>query len=223
MNHLQKPTRLFAILALAILLVSCTGPTAVVQPTQDIPQIRTESAQTVVAKLTIAAALQPASTATTAPTATQEAEAPTATSMPSPTTAPVVATATLIPTTRPASSGVFPTATRRAGPDQAQFIEQRPTDGTDFNAGEEFDGVWTFKNIGTTTWSTDYDYRFSDGTNFSPVTVYALPKAVAPGETITIYADMVAPDTTGRYVSYWELTNTNGDVFFEFYVVIDVR
>ena len=223
MNHLQKTTRLFAFLALVILLVGCTGPTAVVQPTQDIPQIRTESAQTVVAKLTIAAALQPASTATAAPTATQEADAPTATSMPSPTTAPVIATATLIPTIKPPSGVVYPTATRRAGPDQAQFIEQKPTDGTNFAAGEEFDGAWTFKNIGTTTWSTDYDYRFSGGTNFSPVKFYALPKSVAPGETITIYADMVAPDTAGRYVSYWELCNTNGDVFYQFYVVIDVK
>jgi hypothetical protein len=223
MNLLQKTTRLFATLAFVIILVGCTGPTAVVAPTQDIPQIRTESAQTVVAKLTIAAALQPASTSTAAPTATEAVEPATATSMPNPTPPQVLATATPIPTIKPPSGVVYPTATRRAGPDQAQFISQEPLDGTDFSAGQEFDGAWTLKNVGTTTWSVDYDYRFSGGTNFSPVKFYALPKSVAPGETITLYADMVAPDTAGRYVSYWELCNTNGDVFFQFYVVIDVK
>jgi len=220
MNLLQKTTRLFAILAFAIILVGCTGPTAVVAPTQDLDMVRTEAAQTVVAKITIAAALQPTATytATVVPT-----DVPTATTMPSPTPLPELATATLIPTVKPPSGVVYPTATVRSGPDQAQFISQEPKDGTKFTAGEEFDGAWTFKNVGTTTWSTDYDYRFAGGTNLSPVKSYPVTKTVAPGETITLYADMTAPDSTGRYVSNWELINGNGDVFFQFYVVIDVK
>jgi hypothetical protein len=225
MNLLQKTTRLFAILAFAVILVGCTGPTVVVPPTQDIPQIRTESAQTVVAKLTIAAALEPSATtaapATAAPTEAP-AEAATATSMPSPTPLPVLATATPIPTLKPVTGVVYPTATRRAGPDQAQFVSQEPLDGTDYNAGAEFDAAWTLKNVGTTTWSTDYDIRFSGGTNLSPVKTYPMTKTVAPGETVTLFADMVAPTTAGRYVSYWEVINGNGDVFYQMYVVIDV-
>src|SRR5512146_1069643 len=93
MINLQKPTRLFAILALVLILAGCTTPTVVVAPTADIPKVRTEAAQPVVAKITIEAALTPTNTATTAPAVV------TATTAPSPTTPPATApTATLIPT-----------------------------------------------------------------------------------------------------------------------------
>lgn len=222
MKRMQKTTRMFAILALVFILVGCSTPTVVTQPTQDIPSIRTESAKTVVAKITIEAALQP----TAVPTETPLPVVFTATPEPSPTFVP---TATLIPTSTAAVSGgggggiVYPTATRRAGPNLAQLIDQSPKDGTSYNAGVEFDAAWTFKNIGTSTWTTGYEYRHSGGTNLAKASIYTLKKSVAPGETITIYADMVAPATLGRYVSNWELVNENGDVFFEFFLVIDVK
>lgn len=224
MKRMQKTTRMFAILALIFILVGCSTPTVVTQPTQDIPAVRTESAKTVIAKITIEAALQqPAVAATDTPVPVVF----TATPEPSPTALP---TATLIPTsTKVVSSGgggggaVYPTATRRAGPDLAALISQNPIDGANFRAGEEFDGSWTFKNIGTSTWTTGYEYRWSGGTNFAKAKIYTLKNAVAPGETITIYADMVAPSTLGRYVSNWELVNENGDVFFNFFLVIDVQ
>ena len=63
MSRTQKATRFFAILALVFILVGCSSPTTVVQPTQDVNPVRTEAAQTVVAKLTIEAALNPTATA----------------------------------------------------------------------------------------------------------------------------------------------------------------
>jgi hypothetical protein len=228
MNWMQKTTRLLAILALGIILVGCSTPTVVVPPTQDIPSIRTESAQTVVAKLTIEAALEPAATEPPAVQATPQIIVITATPEPNPTATPttqsVAATATLIPTAKPVSGGaVYPTATRRAGPDQAQLISQSPKDGASFSAGAEFDGTWTFKNVGTSTWSVNYDYRFSDGTNLAKAKLYSVPKSVAPGESVTLATDMVAPAEAGRYTSYWELTNENGDVFYQFFLIIDVK
>jgi hypothetical protein len=225
MKRMQKTTSMFAILALVFILVGCSTPTVVSQPTQDIPSIRTESARTVVAKITIEAALQP--TATTPLTDTPAPVVFTATSEPTPTVPP--ATATLIPTATRAVSGggggggvIYPTATRRAGPDQASLLSQDPMDGANFTAGVEFDGSWTFKNIGTSTWTTGYEYRHSGGTNLAKAKIYTLRGPVKPGETITIYADMVAPAEQGRYVSNWELVNENGDVFFNFFLVIDV-
>lgn len=226
MNKLQKTTRLFAILALVLILAGCSTPTVVTEPTVDIPKIRTESAQTVVAKVTIEAALNPTATATTAPVVF------TATTAPSPTAAPATATLaptiTSVPTLVPPTSGgggvVYPTATRRAGPDQANMLSQSPLDGTDFGPGVEFDGSWTFKNIGTSTWNTNYYYDFTgEGTNFAKAERYYLKDSVKPGETVTLYADMVAPSSAGRYVSYWQLRNDNGTVFYAFYLVIDVK
>lgn len=235
MNWKRYVARGLAGILLLTILVGCSTPTAaVVQPTQDIPLIRTESAQTVVAKLTIESALNPTATlaeqtvepvvvtatplpatATSAATATPLAPQPTATSA-----------ATLAPTTVTGGGGgvvIYPTATRRSGPDQAQLLEQTPTDGTKFNAGEVFDVAWTFKNIGTSTWNVNYDYRWDSGTGMATADLYSIPREVKPGDTITLYADYVAPSTSGRYVDYWELTNVNGEVFYNFYVIIDVR
>jgi hypothetical protein len=222
------PMRIVAFLALVFLLAACSGPTAVVAPTEDIPKVRTEAVQTVVAKLTIEAALNPTATqpqvATETPapeaTATQEPTATDAAGLPSAT--PIVAATA---TTRPATGGggvVVVTATRRAGPDQAQLVSQEPKDGAVYNPGNEFDGTWTFKNIGTSTWTTGYEYRASGGTNLAKQNRYTLSKSVAPGESITLVTDMVAPPTRGRYVSNWELVNENGDVFYRFYMVIDI-
>jgi len=224
MNRMQNTTRLFVFLALALVLVVCSTPTVVVPPTQDIPAVRTESAKTVVAKITIEAALAPTATqtATSEPVVITATLAPTATQTPT-----ALATATLIPTNKPVTSsggsGAYPTATRRSGPDQAQLVSQEPIDGTDYNAGEDFDGKWTFKNIGTSTWTTGFEYRFAGGTNLANANIYPLSKDVKPGESISIIVDMEAPSDGGRYVSNWELVNLNGDVFYLFYVVIDVR
>lgn len=229
MNNLQKTTRLFAIMALVLILAGCNTPTVVVEPTVDIPKVRTEAVQTVVSKMTIEAALNPTATATEAPIVFTATPEPTATAAQA--TATLIPTNTSVPTLPPPTSGsggsggvVYPTATRRAGPDQAQLISQSPYDGTRYSPGNEFDGVWTFKNVGTTTWNTNYYYDFADkGTNLAKTNRYYLPKTVKPGESITIYADMVAPATAGRYVSYWQLRNDNGAVFYGFYLIIDVK
>ena len=122
-------------------------------------------------------------------------------------------------------SGAIPTATRRPGPDQAAFVGQEPTDGTNFSAGNVFDAKFTFKNIGTSTWTPEYEMRFERGANLAegqPKTI-DFPKNVAPGETVTLIFDAVAPSDAGRHFSYWSLINENGDIFAQFYLVIDVQ
>jgi len=225
MIRTQKTIRVFAILALVIILVGCSGPTAIVPPTPDIPSIQTEAVQTAVAKITIEAALNPTPTVET-PAATEPVA--TATTEPSPTLPlPTAAPATSVPTVRPATSGgvaAFPTATRRAGPDQAQLVSQDPTDGTVFTPGSEFDGTWTFKNIGTSTWNSNYYYRVSkDSNNLAKSDRYYLSQNVKPGDSIRLVADMVAPSSGGRTVTNWELVNDNGEIFYQFFLVVDVN
>ncbi len=175
MNRMQKTTRLAVFLAFALILVGCSTPTVVALPTQDIPSIRTEAVKTVEAKLTIEAVLQP--TATLPPTLAPVVVVITATPLPTPTAEAVVLVPTSTPTVKPASGGggvVYPTATTRSGPDLAQLLSQSPIDGTNVSAGSEFDGTWTFKNVGTSTWTTGYEYRFAGGTNLAKKSIYTL-------------------------------------------------
>ena len=224
MNRIYLTGRTLAILMLVVILAACSTPTVVVQPTQDIPAVRTEVAKTVVAKVTIEAALNPSATPAAAQvmvvTATPDAAAPTATK--------AASAATLVPTLRPATGGVSggfikATSTRRAGPDLAQILAQEPGDGARYNAGVSFDAKFTFKNTGTSTWTNGFEYRFASGTNLSDRTRYTVPATVKPGETVTLVIDMLAPASAGRYTSHWELVNINGDVFYQFFVVIDVN
>ena len=235
MKQLNRTIRMVAISTLAVILAACTSPTVVVSPTQDIPSIRTESASTVIAQLTLDAALNP--TATTAPTSTPPAA--TETTAPTSTVAPTMAgTNTPIPTFTPAVSSntsggtsggttisIYPTATFRAGPDLAVLVDQTPKDGAVYQPGQEFDGVFTLKNTGTSTWTKDFIIRVNKdrGTNIAKQNFFPLPTTATPGQTIKAFADLVAPTTTGRYVTYWELCNANDDIFYTFYTVIDVK
>jgi hypothetical protein len=210
-------------LVLVVILVGCTTPTVVVPPTPDIPSIRTESAQTVVARLTIAAALNP--TATEAPPQDQpEPIVVTATLAPSPTDGIATATEALpTATTRPpVSGGVYPSSTPRTIPDALTFIDDSVDDGTHFNGGTQFDAAWKVKNTGTTTWTTDYHLRYARGAEMGEAQRFYLTKEVKPGETVDLIADMVAPSDNGTHVSYWQFVNGNGDIIATLYVAIVV-
>lgn len=228
MMRLHKTTRALAGLAFGLLLlVGCTTPTVVVLPTADIPAIRTEAAQTVVAKLTIAAALNP--TATEAPTQAQpEPAVITATLAASPTAAAETATqaptAASVATQRPtsASSGFVATATKRSIPDTLSYISSSPADLTTFTPGAKFDATWQVKNTGTTTWKPEYYIRFARGTDMGEAPRFYLDQSVKPGDTVSLVADLVAPPNSGTYVAYYDFCTDNADIIFTAYVAIVV-
>ena len=78
---------------------------------------------------------------------------------------------------------------------------------------------------GTKTWHKGIYYiRFANkGTNMASADKYMLSQDVAPGESVTFVADMVAPSQEGLYVSNWFLVNDNGGIFYNFYVAINVK
>jgi hypothetical protein len=145
---------------------------------------------------------------------------------PSPTEA---ATGTLTPTL-PATNTPANSPTPGIGTDLAEFVaDVTVPDGANFPPGEDFTKVWRVKNVGTTTWTTAYGLTFFGGDQMGGPDSVPLSGSVAPGQTVDLSVDLVAPDDEGDYIGYWMLQNAGGDFFgvgpegkFAIYVQINV-
>lgn len=128
-------------------------------------------------------------------------------------------TPTLTFTITPVPPTVTPTRTH----DQAQWIKQSPVDGTVLSPGEDFDMVWTIKNIGTNPWSDRYGYAYARGANIHKQDSYRINRVVGIDETVDIRVDMVAPNEPGGYSTVWRLVNDTGQSFYTFTFIFTVR
>jgi hypothetical protein len=100
-------------------------------------------------------------------------------------------------------------------------------DGTDFHPGESFIKTWRLKNVGSCTWSTDYEVVFVDGNHMGGPADVNLLSTVAPGQTVDVSVPLVAPGAAGTYLGNWKLRDKDGVLFGlttgkPFYVEIDV-
>ncbi len=202
---------LTALLAGIVLLSACNLPTSGSPSPNDIGAINTLAAQTVIAQLTEMAV------STQTPGNDSQDEQPTSTSVGPVTVAPTstpptpTATATQIPTNTP----VPPTATPRptATPvrcNWARFIKDVTIpDNTSMQPGESFTKTWRLENIGSCTWTTGYSLVYYNGEPMDGSTV-SMPHAVAPGETVDLSVNLVAPDKAGTYRGNWMLRNKDG-------------
>jgi hypothetical protein len=86
-------------------------------------------------------------------------------------------------------------------------------DDTKFTAGASFTKTWRLRNNGTCTWTTGYALVFVKGDSMSGVKVDLLPESVAPGETVDISIDLVAPSEKGTYKGFYMLQDTSGHRF----------
>ena len=195
--------KLFGGILLAALLLTtlaaCSKADAT--PTNSPEMVYTQAAQTVAAGLTQTAVLMP--TATSTPTLQP-------TNTPAPTQA---VTATLSVSVTPL---VQKSATSSTGPDKAEWVAQNPGDGTILTAGQDFTLVWTVKNTGTTTWTTDYQLRYYlvEQTLRMGAGDLKLSKEVKPNESIDLSLSMKAPASSGEYTTIWVLTNKEGVNFY---------
>src|SRR5436190_13954951 len=124
-----------------------------------------------------------------------------------PTQTPIPPTATAIPATN------TPVPTALTYCDWAAFIKDVTIpDGTEFAPGEVFTKTWRLRNIGTCTWTPDYDIVFSSGAQMSGTNLQ-MPGYVAPGQSVDVAVRFTAPSATGHYVSYWMLRNASGKLF----------
>lgn len=175
-----------------LLLSACSASTPTSAPTTDLNPFRTEVASTVMAQVTQALALTPSTTPVPSLTATL---------LPSSTPAQ--------PTPTPTSTQATPGSETPGAPtdDQAEWVSQSVADGTVFAPGETFIITWSLKNVGTTTWTPAYLFRFYSGNAFGAPQEILLGEEVAPGETIDIPISMRAPTALGDYRSDWVMAN----------------
>lgn len=92
--------------------------------------------------------------------------------------------------------------------------------------GAAFQKSWRVQNIGTCTWDSSYQLTPVGGN--TPAArmggrAVALPSAVAPGQTIDLTVDLVAPLAPGVYQGFWSMRAPTGLLFGErIWVGIDV-
>lgn len=224
MSDLIKTAGRLVVLVSILALTACTAAPAATGPTPDLDAVRTQAAQTVVANMTVQAALNPPATATALPaTAIPE---PTATQVPTlvPTLpAVVIPTATV----RVVSSGggsLPAQPTKASYTDQAKMVSQTPIDYTTVKAGGDFDIRWTIRNTGKRDWNTQFYFRYVKGTlkNIN-AKVLMMPDAIGRNDTVEFVIDAVAPKEPGAYTTYWEIVNDDGVAFFHFFSVVTVE
>lgn len=205
---------------LIIALTGCNLPFA--GGSSDPGLFYTQAASTIIAEMTFAVV------ETKVAEKTQEAMA---TSTPTLTNTPV---ATETPTTAPTATAtpVPPTKTPVPNPCNAmQFISDITVeDGEIMAPNEGFYKVWRLQNIGTCTWTTDYDLVFVDGDQMDGDDTIALTNNVSPGRSIDVSVYLTAPSTKGTYTGYWMLRSSGGSYFGwgpggedAFFVTINVK
>lgn len=187
--------RITLLTTLFLALAGCNLPASESSPTPDI----TQAYQTVEARLTQAATLTIAASPTpTTATATPEATA----------TSPAV---------QPTLATPLPSATQSVRAcDQAAPgvpIDVTIPDDTRMAPGQTFTKTWRLQNTGTCTWTTDYSIALFSGDAMNAPTSVRLPTNVAPGQTVDISVDLVAPQTAGTYTGNWKLRNAAGTWF----------
>ncbi|MGB2964558.1 MAG: NBR1-Ig-like domain-containing protein [Anaerolineales bacterium] len=149
----------------------------------------------------------------TQPTVTDQptySETPTYTPTPEPT---LTYTPTPLSTTQALDHTT--TATTTAYPaDWAQVIQiVQVLDGDYFAPKEQFTKIWRVKNLGTTTWTKDYDLVYDSGTAMNTKLVFPLSESIKPGKFIDIKLKQTAPNKPGTYQGAWMLRNAKGKTF----------
>lgn len=136
-----------------------------------------------------------------APSGTPPAPPPTLTPLP-----PLTATATPFDTPPP----TIPPA----GCDKAAFVSDVTIpDSTLLAPGAGFTKTWRLRNVGRCTWTTAYSLVFYSGEQMGAPTSVNFPWSVAPGQTVDLSVNMVAPPSAGEYRGFWILRNASGALF----------
>lgn len=167
--------RIWVVLALAGLLVSCalpmsSTPTQFVFPTPN---------------MTMTALFQIPPTATTAAVATQATGA-------TATTQATAAGATLTPTAANCTN-------------IAQLVSETIPDSSYIAPGSAFVKTWTLKNIGTCTWGAGYALAFDSGDPMGGPATVPLTVSVPPNALITLSVNQTAPTVAGQYKGNWKM------------------
>jgi hypothetical protein len=120
-----------------------------------------------------------------------------------------------VPTPTPAPTATpAPTPTPIALCDWAQFVaDVTVPDYTPYSPGSSFVKTWRIKNVGTCSWTSDYDLIFVNGNAMTDKVISSLPGTIMPGQTVDLSVQMVAPTQVGNYKGSWMLRNRDGKLF----------
>jgi hypothetical protein len=191
---ITRSKKIIFLLVTLVFILACnqlTGPTP--QPAATLDALYTSAAQTLEAM-----ASEPVSTLTVQ-------SSPTATGVLSlPTYSPVVFnTFTSVPPIQPVTRC-----------DAAEFVSDVTyPDGSVVSRGTSFTKTWRIRNTGTCTWSTSYAIVYVSGDKLGAPDIMPMPGSVAPGQSIDISVNMVAPNAEGHYRGNWKLRNATGTQF----------
>ena len=183
-------------LSIALLLSACASGT----PTPSGEEMMTSIAETVAVDFTRTAIARPTDTPTPLPT---------------PTNTPTLITPTIVVTNTPAGTQL-PTSIP-GGQDAGVWTFSSPADGSNITAGQPFDVNVTLMNTGTTTWTTAYSIKFTNGERMGAPESINMPIEVPPTKSVTITVHFTAPSTGGKVRSNWEIANAAGTGFAVFY------
>ena len=98
--------------------------------------------------------------------------------------------------------------------DAAAFIgDVTYPDGSIVAPGSAFTKIWRVQNTGTCTWTTSYALVYVSGERFSAPSAVSMIGTVAPGQTVDLAVNLIAPTKSGSYIGYWKLRNSAGALF----------
>jgi hypothetical protein len=190
MRHIDTKKLIFLALILVPILACSSLVPATPQPAATLDVLYTSAAQTLSAMST-----QGATILTSQPLAS-----PTATLSISTSTAVEFQTFTSVPPVTKC--------------DVAAFVSDVTyPDGASVGIGVVFTKIWRIRNVGTCAWTPSYSLVYVDGERFGAQSTVALPGNVAPGQSIDIPIQLIAPNKSGRFKGYWKLRNASGVLF----------
>jgi ABC-type amino acid transport substrate-binding protein/heat shock protein HslJ len=94
--------------------------------------------------------------------------------------------------------------------------DQNMTNPPQMAPGQAFQKGWRIRNSGTCTWDSSYSFVYAGG-NVQAARMggqnQAIRGTVAPGETLDVFVDFVAPLTPGTYQGFWTMRAPSGLLF----------
>ena len=118
---------------------------------------------------------------------------------------------------------ITPTITVNPTPcNSPRMTSETIADGTPFDAGDTFTKSWTIRNVGSCSWTPDYQFVFTSGTRMGGASSQNLSRTVNPGDTITMSVNLTAPSSNDAYTGYWKFKTPQGELFGNYWVMIYV-
>jgi ABC-type amino acid transport substrate-binding protein len=139
---------------------------------------------------------------------------------PVPTPAPVPT----LPPPPTSTPGPTPVPTPAPCVNSASFVEDLSFDDQNMTAppvlqpGQAFTKGWRFRNSGNCDWAASFFLGFAFG-NVPAAQMGGQPtpvgRVIAPGQTVDINVNLVAPNAPGTYQGFWQMNDANGTPFGE--------